>query len=264
VRVITFNANGIRSAARKGFFAWAAAEQPDFICLQETRAQEHQLAAEAILLPGYRAYFVDAYRKGYSGVALYTKREARFVVRTCGSPDMDAEGRFIQADLGDLTVASVYVPSGISGAARERVKMHFFSLLREIFDALHARGGMHVVCGDFNVAHEAIDIYDPVRNAGVTGFLPEERAWMDALLAGGAWADAFRLVNREAKQYTWWSNWPKAWHNNLGWRIDYQIASRALADRVRSASIYKEQRFSDHAPLIVDYDLPEFGSAKLP
>lgn len=253
---MTFNCNGVRSAARKGFFTWAAVQEADVICLQETRAQEHQLPAETFALPGYRGYFVDAQRKGYSGVALYARAEPRFVVRTCGSPDMDAEGRFVQADFGGVTVASVYVPSGISGPARERVKMRFFGLLREIFDELRARGGRHVVCGDFNVAHREIDIYNPVRNARVTGFLPEERAWMDALLADGSWADAFRVVNKEPKQYTWWANWPKAWANNLGWRIDYQIASRELAECVRGASIYKQERFSDHAPLVIDYDVP--------
>lgn len=254
MRIITFNCNGIRSAARKGFFAWAAMQEADVICLQETRAQEHQLPPEAISLSGYSANFLDAERKGYSGVAIYARREPRFLVRTCGWSDMDAEGRFVQADFDGLTVASVYVPSGISGAARERVKMRFFALLREIFDELRARGGPHVVCGDFNVAHKEIDIYNPSRNARVTGFLPEERAWMDALLADGGWADAFRVVNREPRQYTWWANWPKAWADNLGWRIDYQIVSRELANRVRGASIYKEQRFSDHAPVIVDYD----------
>jgi exodeoxyribonuclease-3 len=255
VRVITLNANGIRSAARRGFFQWAQTQAADVICLQETRAQEHQLPADAFVLPGFTGYFVDAKRRGYSGVALYTRSEPVEVRRTLGSDDMESEGRFIQADFGDVTVSSLYVPSGISGAARQAFKMNFLEQLLAVLAQLRRSGREHIVCGDFNVAHKDIDTYSPGRNRHITGFLPEERAWMDTLLERVGWIDAFRIANSEPKQYTWWSNWPGAWDRNLGWRIDYQIVTPGLAAKVRRASIYKEARFSDHAPLTVEYDV---------
>jgi exodeoxyribonuclease-3 len=255
VRVITLNANGIRSAARRGFFNWAQAQNADVVCLQETRAQEHQLPADAFALPGFTGYFVDAKRRGYSGVALYTRSEPLEVRRTLGWDDVDSEGRFIQADFGEFTVASLYAPSGISGPARQAFKMNFLERLLAVLAQLRRSGREHIVCGDFNVAHQDIDTYSPARNRHVTGFLPEERAWMDALLERVGWVDAFRVVNQEPRQYTWWSNWPGAWERNLGWRIDYQIITPGLADKVRRAFIYKEARFSDHAPLTIEYDL---------
>jgi exodeoxyribonuclease-3 len=255
VRVITLNANGVRAAARRGFFEWAAAQEPDVVCLQETRAQEHQLAPEALGLPGFTAYFVDSHRRGYSGVALYARREPLSIRRTLGWDDMDSEGRFVQADFGDVTVASLYVPSGITGPVRQAFKMNFLERLLAVLAQLRRSGREHIVCGDFNIAHKSIDTYNPARNSHVSGFLPDERAWMDALIERLEWVDAFRVVNRESKQYTWWSNWPAAWERNLGWRIDYQMITPGLADRVAGASIYKDARFSDHAALTIDYAL---------
>jgi exodeoxyribonuclease III len=255
MRVITFNANGIRSAVRRGFFEWAKAADADVVCIQETRAQEHQLLPEAAALPGLRGYFVDAKRRGYSGVALYCRREPIEVRRAIGWDDIDAEGRFVQADLGALTVSSLYVPSGISGPPRQAFKMDFLERLLAVLARLRHSGREHIVCGDFNIAHKDIDTYSPGRNGTITGFLPEERAWMDTLLGQVGWIDAFRVVNQKPKQYTWWSNWPAAWERNLGWRIDYQLVTPGLADRIRDASIYKDSRFSDHAPLTIDYDL---------
>jgi exodeoxyribonuclease III len=255
MRIISLNINGIRSAARRGFFEWAAAESPDIVCLQETRAQEHQLAPEAIALPDFTPYFADSERRGYSGVGLYCKREPLVVTRTLGAPEFDAEGRFIQADFGDFTVGCVYVPSGITGAVREAFKMQFLERFLFFMAELRNSGREHIVCGDYNIAHCDIDTYNPIRNSAVSGFLPDERAWMDTLIERVGWVDAFRVVNKQPKQYTWWSNWPKAWERNLGWRIDYQLITPGLAPRVTAASIYKGQRFSDHAPLIVDYDL---------
>lgn len=255
MRVITLNANGIRAAARRGFFEWAQKQEPDVVCVQETRAQEHQIAPDAFTLPGFTAFFVDSQRRGYSGVALYSRRDPLSLRRTLGWPDMDSEGRFIQADFGDLTVASLYVPSGITGPARQAFKMNFLERLLAVLAQLRHSGREHIVCGDFNIAHKPIDTYSPSRNGSISGFLPDERAWMDALFDGLGWIDAFRVVNHEAKQYTWWSNWPAAWERNLGWRIDYQIVTPGLAGRVRRASIYKEKRFSDHAPLTIDYDV---------
>jgi exodeoxyribonuclease-3 len=255
MRVISLNANGIRSAARRGFFAWARSQDADVICLQETRAQEHQLPAEATTLAGFTPHFVDASRRGYSGVALYSRREPLAVRRSLGWDDMDSEGRFVQLDFGEVTVASLYVPSGISGPVRQAFKVRFLERLLGVLAQLRHSGGAHIVCGDFNIAHKPIDTYNFARNSHVTGSLPEERAWMDALIERVGWIDAFRVVNQEAKQYTWWSNWPAAWERNLGWRIDYQIVTPNLAPLVRRASIYKEARFSDHAPLTIDYDL---------
>jgi exodeoxyribonuclease III len=255
MRVITFNANGIRSAARRGFFDWVKAQEPDVVCLQETRAQEHQLLPEAFALPGFTAYFVGAQRRGYSGVALYARHEPHEVRRTLGWDDMDAEGRFVEADFHNVSVASLYVPSGITGPARQAFKMNFLERLLAVLAQLRHSGRNHILCGDFNIAHKTIDTYSPARNSHVSGFLPDERAWMDALIERLGWVDAFRVVNREPKQYTWWSNWPPAWARNLGWRIDYQLVTPGLAGCVRNAFIHKETRFSDHAPLVVDYAL---------
>jgi exodeoxyribonuclease III len=253
--VITLNTNGIRSAARRGFFDWAKTEDADVICLQETRAQEHQLLPEAFALPGFTAYFVDSRRRGYSGVALYCREEPLSVRRTLGWDDADSEGRFVQAEFASLSVASLYVPSGITGPLRQAFKMNFLERLLAVLTQLRHVGRSQIVCGDFNVAHTAIDTYNPERNAHVSGFLPEERAWIDTLVERVGWVDAFRVVNRNPREYTWWSNWPPAWERNLGWRIDYQMITPELAPRVRQAAIYKETRFSDHAPLTIDYDL---------
>ncbi len=257
MRVISLNANGIRAAVRRGFFDWLKTQSADVVCLQETRAQEHQLPSEATELPGFIRYYVDSHRRGYSGVALYCRREPREVRRTLGWDDMDAEGRFVQADFGAFTVASLYVPSGITGPPRQAFKMNFLERLLSVLAQLRHSGRRHIVCGDFNIAHKMIDTYNPARNAFVSGFLPEERAWMDALIEQVGWVDAFRAVNRQPKQYTWWSNWPAAWERNLGWRIDYQLITPDLAESVRGASIYKDARFSDHAPLTIDYELHE-------
>ncbi|HEY6327461.1 MAG TPA: exodeoxyribonuclease III [Candidatus Cybelea sp.] len=262
MRVITCNVNGIRSAVRRGFFTWANAQDADVVCIQETRAQEHQLLPEAAALAGLTGYFVDAKRRGYSGVALYCRQEPIEVRRTLAlreaqADDIDAEGRFVQADFGTVSVSSLYVPSGITGPPRQAFKMAFLERLLAVLARLRHSGREHIVCGDFNIAHKAIDTYSPGRNGTVSGFLPEERAWMDTLLEQVGWIDAFRVVNPHPKQYTWWSNWPAAWERNLGWRLDYQLVTPGLADRIRGASIYKGARFSDHAPLTIDYDIPE-------
>jgi exodeoxyribonuclease-3 len=255
MRVITLNANGIRSAVRRGFFEWAKEQEADVVCIQETRAQEHQLLPEAAGLPGFTGCFVDAKRRGYSGVALYSRHQPLDVIRTLGWEDMDAEGRFVQADFGSVAVSSLYVPSGISGPPRQAFKMDFLERLLTVLARLRHSGREQIVCGDFNIAHKMLDTYSPGRNSVVSGFLQEERAWMDTLLEQVGWIDAFRVVNPSPKQYTWWSNWPAAWERNLGWRIDYQVVTPGLAERIRSASIFKGARFSDHAPLTIDYDI---------
>jgi exodeoxyribonuclease-3 len=254
-RVITFNANGIRAAARKGFFAWMSAQAPDVVCIQETKAQEHQLPPEAIDLPDYNYAFVDAQKKGYSGVAIYSRRKPLRIERGLDILDIDAEGRFVRMDFGDLTIASLYVPSGTSGPARQEVKYSFLDRFIATLVMLKNRNVSTIVCGDYNIAHRDIDVFDPKSCAHVTGFFPDERRWFDDVVDRVGWIDAFRVINLEPKQFSWWSNWPNAFERNLGWRIDYQLVTPDLGPRVRAASIYREERFSDHAPVTIDYDL---------
>ncbi|GAC1542930.1 MAG: exodeoxyribonuclease III [Vulcanimicrobiaceae bacterium] len=255
LRVTSFNANGIRAAARKGFFTWVRRTSPDVLCLQETKAHAHQLPPEALALGEYTYAFVDAEKKGYSGVAIYAKRAPDAIVRGLGMPDMDAEGRYLRFDWGDVSIASLYVPSGTSGPLRQSVKDHFLDRFMATLAAMRRDGRRYVLCGDYNIAHRAIDTFDPIRNARVTGFLPNERAWFDAVVDGAGWVDAFRVVDREPKRYTWWSNFPSAFARNLGWRIDYQLVTPDLATSVRAASIDIGERYSDHAPVTIDYDL---------
>ena len=255
LRIITFNANGIRAAARKGFFHWMASQRPDIVCMQETKAQEHQLPPEALDLPEFNSAFVDAQRKGYSGVAIYARRAPDRVVRGLGIDEYDAEGRFVRMDFGDLSVASVYVPSGTSGPERQAVKEAFLERFIGILVQLKNEGRRFVVCGDYNIAHTDIDVFDPRSCARTTGFLPQERAWFDDVVERVGWVDAFRVVNPEPKQFSWWANWRGAYERNLGWRIDYQLITPDLAGAVRRASIYRDERFSDHAPVTIDYDL---------
>jgi len=203
---------------------------------------------------GYTAVFVDAQKKGYSGVALYSLREPDRIVRGLGWPDMDAEGRYVQLDFGDLSIASIYVPSGTSGPARQEVKYEFLDRFLPVLREKSRDGRRYIFCGDFNVAHKEIDVFSPRSCSTVTGFLPRERAWFDRVTDELGWVDAFRVVNQEPKQFTWWSGWPKAWEKNLGWRIDYQLISPELRGAVRDASIYKGDRFSDHAPVTIDYE----------
>jgi exodeoxyribonuclease-3 len=255
LRVITCNLNGIRAAARKGFFRWMDAHAPDIVCLQETKAQEHQLPPEALDLSHYHTAFVDAQRKGYSGVAIYARQPPLRVVRGLGMEDMDAVGRFVRMDFERLSVASLYVPSGTTGPARQAVKYAFLDRFIASLVQMKNEGRPFIICGDYNIAHREIDVFNPRSCSTITGFLPPERAWMDDVIERVGWVDAFRVVNQEPKQFTWWSGWKGAWENNLGWRIDYQLVTPDLSPLIRSASIYREERFSDHAPVTIDYDL---------
>ncbi len=253
MRIITINVNGIRSAARKGFFAWMAAQNADVVCLQETKAQEHQLSKETLSPAGYYGFFHDAQKKGYSGVAIYCKREPDKVTAGLGWPDMDAEGRYIRADFGTLSVISLYLPSGSSSPERQAVKFDFLVRFVSLLQGLRNDGREYIICGDWNIAHKNIDLKNWRGNQKNSGFLPEERAWMDSLFNTLGFIDCFRVVNQEAEQYTWWSNRGQAWAKNVGWRIDYQISTPSFAHKVRAVSIYKAERFSDHAPLTIDY-----------
>lgn len=253
MKIITANVNGIRSAATKGFFEWMLAQDADIVCLQETKAQEHQLP-EAVLRPfGYRGYFLDAQKKGYSGVAVYCRREPDRVQFGLGWPDMDAEGRYLQVDFGKLSVGSLYLPSGSSGPERQAIKFDFMARLLPELERMLGDGRDYILCGDWNIAHKAIDLKNWRSNQKNSGFLPEERAWLDRVFGELGWVDAFRVVNPEPEQYTWWSNRGRAREKNVGWRIDYHVVHPRLKERIVSAAIYKERWFSDHAPLTLTY-----------
>ncbi len=254
MRIISVNVNGIRSAARKGFFAWLRTTGADIVCVQETKCQEHQRDGEILQPDGYFAYYHDAEKKGYSGTAIYSRVEPVRVIAGLGWPDMDAEGRFLQADFGALSVISLYLPSGSSGELRQAVKFGFLDRFAARLGQMRGDGREYIICGDWNIAHTKKDIKNWRGNQKNSGFLPEERAWMDRLFGPLGFVDAFRVVNQEDEQYTWWSNRGQAWAKNVGWRIDYQVITPGLRDEVRAVAIYKDERFSDHAPLIIDYD----------
>jgi exodeoxyribonuclease-3 len=256
MRIITLNVNGIRSAAKKGFYDWLAGQRADVVCLQETRAQVAGLQDETFRPVGFHYYFHDAEKPGYSGVALYARREADDVVRGLGWPDVDAEGRYLEARFGRLSVVSLYLPSGSSSEERQAVKLRFMERFMPYLKSLRRKRRQYVICGDWNIAHKPIDLKNWRANQKNSGFLPEERAWMDELFGTAGFVDAFRVMSQEAEQYTWWSNRGQAWAKNVGWRIDYQVTTPGLRDKVSGAAIYKAQRFSDHAPLTIDYDLP--------
>lgn len=255
MRIITLNANGIRSAARKGFFEWLPEQDADIVCIQETKAQEHQLTDEIFCPQGYHCFYVDAEKKGYSGVALYSKQKPDNVITRLGWAPADSEGRYIQADFGDLSVASLYLPSGTSGDERQAFKYQFLDFYLPVLKEQLETNRQWIITGDWNIAHKNIDLKNWKSNQKHSGFLPEERAWLDKLFDEVGYVDAFRQVNQEAEQYTWWSNRGQAWAKNVGWRIDYQIISPNIKNKVKSVSIYKNERFSDHAPLIIDYGL---------
>jgi exodeoxyribonuclease-3 len=231
------------------------AQDADFVCLQETKAQEHQLPLEAAAVSHYTGVFLDAEKKGYSGVAIYAKREPDRIVRGFGWPEYDREARWLQFDYGPLSIVSLYVPSGAMGPARQTVKEAFLELFRGRLQSLRADGRSYVIAGDYNIAHREIDVYNPVRCSRISGFFPHERAWMESVLSDIGWVDAFRVVNQQTGQFSWWSNFQNAFERNNGWRIDYNLVTPDLRDSVRHAEIYRDERFSDHAPVIIDYDL---------
>jgi len=255
MRVITVNVCGIRSAAEKGLFRWLRRQRADFICLQETKAQEHQLDGHDVEIKGFHRFFNDAERKGYSGVALYSRFKPDRVVRGFGIDEFDCEGRYLEAQVGDLSVISLYLPSGTAGPERQASKFRFLEAFTPHLASLRRRRRQYILSGDWNIAHRPIDLRNWRSNQKNSGFLPEERAWMDQLFGPAGYVDAFREVRPGPDLYTWWSNRGQARANNVGWRIDYQVVSASLAGRVRGASIFTARRFSDHAPLVMDYAL---------
>ena len=254
MRIATLNCNGIRSAARKGFFDWLPRQGVDVFCLQETRCSDADLAPPEFTPRGHHCEWLHAERRGYSGVAILSRRKPDKVIRGFGSKEFDAEGRFLEARFGNLSVVSLYLPSGSSSPERQQAKFRFLAEFLPHLERMRRARRQYVLCGDWNIAHKEIDLKNWRANRKNSGFLPEERAWLDDLFGRASWVDGFRRVNSAAEQYTWWSSRGQAWANNVGWRIDYQIVSPALAGQITRASIWKKTRFSDHAPLLLDYD----------
>ena len=254
MRIITANVNGIRAAARKGFFDWLPKQQADVICIQETKAQIDQLDDPVFHPADYYCYYHDAEKKGYSGVALYCRQKPDEVIIGMGNDEFDTEGRYIEAKFANLSVISLYMPSGSSKEERQLVKYRCMDHMMEKLEEMKRSGRDYVVCGDWNIAHKNEDIRNWKGNQKNSGFLPEERAWLDVLFNEMEFVDAFRELKQEEHQYTWWSNRGQAWTNNVGWRIDYQILTPNLKGKVVSTEIYKDERFSDHAPLVIDYN----------
>lgn len=256
LRIISLNLNGIRSAWSKGAATWLAAQGADFICFQELKAQHPDLSPDMLAPAGMEAHYHCAEKKGYSGVGVWTRRPADRVVHGLGVAEFDAEGRFLRVDVGGVSVISLYLPSGSSSPERQEAKFRFMAEFFPILQALREEGRQIVICGDWNIAHQAMDLKNWKSNQKNSGFLPEERAWFGQLLEGQGWCDTYRQLYPDATDtcYTWWSNRGQAWAKNVGWRIDYQLATPEIAKAAKQAAVYKEQRFSDHAPLTVDYD----------
>jgi exodeoxyribonuclease-3 len=254
LRIVTLNVNGIRSAAAKGLYRWLGAQEADVVCLQEIKAQEADLDPGMRAPGGLQGIFSHARKKGYAGVALYSRRRPDSVKEGFGVREFDDEGRYLEARFGRLSVISVYFPSGSAGPHRQASKFRFLKRFLSHLKKLKERGGEIILCGDWNIAHREIDLKNWRSNQKNSGFLPEERAWLTRVLDELGYVDVFRRLNAEPEQYTWWSNRGRAWAKNVGWRIDYQIATPGVARTARRESIYKRRRFSDHAPLIIDYD----------
>jgi exodeoxyribonuclease-3 len=260
MRIISLNCNGIRSAHRKGLYQWLSRQRADVVCFQETKAQIDVLDTAVKSPRGWHTYFMDAIKPGYSGVAVLARIKPDNVIYGLGNNTFDREGRYLQLDFGKLSVASLYLPSGSSGELRQQVKFDFLDYYMPLLKQRRKQRREYVLCGDWNIAHKQIDLRNWRSNQKNSGFLPREREWMDELFGAAGYADGFRAVNEQPDQYTWWSNRGQSWAKNVGWRLDYQVVTPNLAQSITGASIYKRKRFSDHAPLIIDYavDIGDF------
>jgi len=254
LRIVSLNLNGIRSAERKGFLPWLSKHHPDVLCVQELKAQSQDLSLNLLQPEGYQGFFHYAKKKGYSGVGLYTRHNPLKVTTGFGIPEFDDEGRYVCAEFEKTCVVSVYLPSGSSGLERQAAKFRFLKVFYPQLKTLMSCGKQVVVCGDWNIAHKPIDLKNWKANQKNSGFLPEEREWLTQVIDSLRWVDVFRQLDGSEEQYTWWSNRGQAYAKNVGWRLDYQLATPEIAQTARSSAIYKEQRFSDHAPLTIDYD----------
>ncbi len=256
LRIISANLNGIRSAAKKGFIPWALKQKADFICMQELKAQEPDLD-EDLMRPGdLLGFFHCAEKKGYSGCGIYTPHQPDEIIYGFGNPEFDAEGRYVEARYKTLSVISVYMPSGSSSPERQEAKFRYLEAFMPHLIALKRSGREIVLCGDVNIAHHEADLKNWKGNLKNSGFLPEERAWLTRLFGEIGYVDVYRKLEPDTTDacYTWWSQRGQAYAKNVGWRIDYQIATATIAASAKTTSIYKQERFSDHAPLVVDYD----------
>jgi len=258
LRVISANLNGIRSASRKGFLDWLGVQKADLVCVQELKAQTADMSAEMINPPGYFGYFHYAEKKGYSGVGIYARRQPDEIIEGLGIPEIDAEARYIELVFGKLSIVSVYLPSGSSGELRQTAKFSFMEHFYIHLKKLAETGREVILCGDWNIAHREIDLKNWRGNLKNSGFLPEERTWLTRVYDELGWVDVYRRLHPDAtdEAYTWWSNRGQAWAKNVGWRLDYQVATSAIAASAKQAAVYKAQRFSDHAPLTIEYDWP--------
>ena len=258
MRIVSINVNGIRSAWAKGLPQWLSRHKADVVCLQEVKAQEADLDGKLTVPRGCRAHYHCADKRGYSGVALIARHAADSVSCGFGSREFDPEGRLVRADFGKLSVISVYQPSGSSSPERQLAKFRFleefFPYLKRLRDDCRRTGREYILCGDWNIAHREIDLKNWRSNRKNSGFLPEERQWLTKVFEELGWVDVFRSLDARPEQYTWWSNRGQAWSKNVGWRIDYQIATPGIAAKAVKTSIFTAKRFSDHAPLTVDYD----------
>ena len=251
MKIISYNVNGIRAAVKKGFVEWLVAADPDVICLQEIKAQKEQLDLGLFEAAGYPYhYWFSAQKKGYSGVAILCKKKPQNIIYGTGISSMDFEGRNLRVDFPEVSIMSLYLPSG-TNIQRLEHKFEYMDLFRAYIDELKKEKSNLVICGDYNICHEAIDIHDPVRNKNVSGFLPEERAWMGAFLKSG-FTDAFRALNPEPHQYSWWSYRANSRANNKGWRLDYILVSDTLKQKIKRALILKEAVHSDHCPVLLE------------
>ncbi|MDF0692310.1 exodeoxyribonuclease III [Aquirufa ecclesiirivi] len=250
MKIISYNVNGIRAAIQKGFIDWLKEENPDVLCLQELKADIEQVDISAIEALGYQIYWHSAQKKGYSGVAIFSKVSPKSVTIGCGIEKYDAEGRVIRADFKDFSVISVYMPSGSSGDERQGFKMIWLADFYQYIDQLKKEIPHLIISGDYNICHKAIDIHNPKSNANSSGFLPEEREWMENFINSG-FVDSFRHINAEPHHYSWWSYRAGARGKNLGWRIDYHLVSEPLRNRISHAEILPEVKHSDHCPVVI-------------
>ena len=255
MKIVTCNVNGIRSAHSKGFFGWVKKQRLDILCLQELKAQEDQIDTKSMFSNNIYSYFKCAEKKGYSGVSIHSKVKPDKVIYEYGDKEFDNEGRYIEAQFGDLSVISLYAPSGSSGEIRQEAKFRFLKSFKNHLIKILKSKRKYIICGDWNIAHKEIDLKNWKGNKKNSGFLPEERAWLDNIFLDDKYVDAFRVLNQKENEYTWWSNRGNARENNVGWRIDYQIVSGNLKNKIKNEKIYRDSFFSDHAPLTINYKI---------